>query len=220
MNFRARKYMGYGVDELVYQNYFGPTENGFFIECGAGSGDSCRFWEEEFNWQGLYIEASPTMYEQIKDRRNAYNIGLGPKRQIAEFTDIVSAPGGGVDNGSFCHTEEHIRILEGYNCVFEKVPVQMLPYHELLKIFKIPSVDLFVLDVEGYEIEVMKGMVGAPLPSVMVIEYPIAGFDNVVEMATGLGLSFNFVSGNNAYFTSLPTIECDWWGKTGRVSDL
>jgi FkbM family methyltransferase len=203
VNFKSKKFAGYGVDELVYHNYFGDKWKGFFIECGAGSGDSCIFWDKQFHWNGLYLEASPTMYEKIADWRNSYNIGLGKYRTTKTFTDVISAPGGGADNGSFQHTPAHMELLKEYGCTFKKFQIQVIPYRDLIKHFDIKHVDLFVLDVEGYELEVMKGMKGAKLPDVLVVEYPIVGLENVVHMATKKPLSyrFDFVSGNNVYFS-------------------
>lgn len=219
MNFRARKYAGYGIDEVVYHNYFGDKWKGYFIECGAGTGDSCIFWDEQFHWRGLYIEASPTMYAGIEEMTNSYNIGLGRSRGIEIFTDVTSGPGGGNDSGSFRHTPELMEILKGHRCEFKKVPVQVITYKELIEYFQIRRVNLFVLDVEGYELDVMEGMRKSILSDVLVVEYPVVGFQNVVDAAKILGYRYDFVSGNNVYF-SINFPKKEWYGETDRVKDL
>ncbi len=48
---------------LKYLNY----HNGFFIECGANDGISqsnTKLLEEDFAWNGILIEASPSAYEK------------------------------------------------------------------------------------------------------------------------------------------------------------
>lgn len=221
MNFKSEKFAGYGVDELVYHNYFGDKWKGYFIECGAGnSGDSCKFWETTFDWVGLYLEASPTMYSQIEEWHNSYNLGLSRYRGWKTFTDVISAPGGGKDNGSFNHTPEHLELLKSYGCKFKKSSIQVISYRELVDYFEIRHVDLFVLDVEGHELEVMKGMHGGKLPDVMVVEYPIVGYEKIVEYATRkLPYRLDFVSGNNVYFSRNYPIK-EWYGVTERVEDL
>lgn len=208
------------VYEVLHENYFYKKKSGYFIECGAGgSGDSCRLFEDA-GWKGVYIEPSPTMFKQL-DRENKYNIGLGKEdNKLQIFTDIISAPGGGWDNGSFKHTESHRKILDGYDCIFQQTMVQVITYKSLMKRLGIKKIDLMVLDVEGYEIEVMEGMKGARLPDVLCVEYPIVGFDVIKLCACEyLGYYFDFISNNNAYF-SIQEREQEWFGETKRIKDI
>ena len=63
------------------------------------------------------------------------------------------------------------------------------------------EVDLFVLDVEGFEIEAIKGMVGSKyLPKIMCVEYPHVGLENIKNLLTNMDYKFDILKDNNAYF--------------------
>ena len=56
------------------------------------------------------------------------------------------------------------------------------------------NIDLFVLDVEGYEINVLEGMKNsAYLPHVFCIEYPMIGLDNLKNKLYDMGYLFDTV---------------------------
>lgn len=219
-------------DQVAYINYFSNYKQGIAIECGAGwHGNACRFFEESLGWKVIYIEPSKYASQNLKNSKInsflynnfVYNCGLGDKDGIVEFKDVVSAPGGGNDNGSFKHTPAHAKLLEDYQCVFETYPVQMITYTTLVKGIQ-QEISYLSLDVEGFELEVFKGMKGSKnLPRVMSVEYPISGFVDVLYEAEALGYIFDFVSFNNAFFHhssyNLPLPE-QWFGKTERMSDL
>src|SRR3989304_3789195 len=86
-------------DQVLYENYFKDKRNGFYIECGAESiGTESLFFEKELDWKGINIEASKREYARlIINRPNSINLhlGLSNKTGTLEFTEVVSAPGGG-----------------------------------------------------------------------------------------------------------------------------
>jgi hypothetical protein len=61
-------------------------ENGFFVECGAADGEfysNTLELEVQHGWTGLLIEASPTLFQQLKIKnRNAWlaNVCLSGNR--------------------------------------------------------------------------------------------------------------------------------------------
>jgi hypothetical protein len=72
----------------------------------------------------------------------------------------------------------------------------------------ISKVDLLVIDVEGHEESVLKGMVGCKLPSVICIEYPITGIRKITRILTYMGYRFDFISFNNAFFSfNMPAVS-------------
>ena len=63
------------------------------------------------------------------------------------------------------------------------------------------KINLFVLDVEGFEMEALQGMVGSKyLPEIMCVEYPHVGLDNLKTFLKNLGYRFDTLRDNNAYF--------------------
>jgi FkbM family methyltransferase len=52
----------------------------------------------------------------------------------------------------------HKQMLDEIGCTYKRYQVATTTYHQLVVAHRLQSVDLFVLDVEGYEHEVLKGM--------------------------------------------------------------
>ena len=62
-------------------------------------------------------------------------------------------------------------------------------------------IDLFVLDVEGFEIEVIEGMKNSKyLPKIMCVEFPHVGLENLKTVLAELGYDFDIINESNAYF--------------------
>jgi hypothetical protein len=67
--------------------------------------------------------------------------------------------------------------------------------------FKNRDIDLFVLDVEGLELEVLNGMIDSNyLPTIMCIEYPHVGLTPLKKTMANLHYSLDTLMNNNAYF--------------------
>ncbi|CAN1606864.1 hypothetical protein MCEMIE29_00245 [Candidatus Pelagibacterales bacterium] len=131
---------------LQYINY----NNGFYIECGANDGvDQSNTWyfEKFKNWHGILIEAHPEIFRELKKNRNKRNILVNKflvsnnyKSQTINISnnDLMS---------KFSTTNE------------ENSFSTSITLTEVLKKNKSPKlIDLFSLDVEGYEFEVLKGI--------------------------------------------------------------
>jgi len=132
---------------LKYVNY----NNGFFIECGANDGITQSYTyvlEKLMGWRGLLIEPSNTAFQDcVKNRSNEnefYNCALVAYDSITGIKgDFDGNPMSSV-GGNRLNREGHII-----------VPTRTL--NSILEELEITDIDLFSLDVEGYEAEVLKG---------------------------------------------------------------
>lgn len=214
-------------DKVAYINYFLNERDGFFIEAGAGNfGNACRFFASQRGWKGLCIEPSKYAYSLLKENSlvdtlwGALDNAVGYKK----FTDIVSAPGGGNDNGSLQHTTYHKKELDSYRCVYETYEVPIYTYKDIIKNYNIEHVDYLSLDVEGNELSILSSMMGCArfLPDIMCIEYPYVGLENLKNSCKNLGYEFNFVSFNNAFFSRIGSFVANnnWYGATEPMKDL
>ncbi len=202
------------TDEVLWKNYFLGKTEGFFIECGAGDGitnSSCLLFEENFNWKGINIEASfPQFSRLVVNRPNAYqnfHVGLSDENG----TSIFKSTGGG--SGSLSHTPKQLEYLKSRGRSAQNIYINTFTFESLVDLFQLEVIDLFVLDVEGHELQVIEGMKdSAILPSVICVEYPMSGLNKITQKLTWLGYKFNFVSFNNAYFSRLEKEE--WFGDT------
>lgn len=211
------------VDEVILRNYFPDKKDGFFIECGAGNGvlDACCLFFEQSGWKGINIEPSGPAFERLaKNRPDSVNlrIGLGDRDRKATFTKAVkNGYGGGCIEWHPKFKQEVM--AEGY--AFEDCEIEVATYGTVISKYGVPHVDLFVLDVDGYELEVVKGMpLTQPGPDVICVEYPLVGLENLKTALSVLGYRFDFISFNNAFFALKSVPDKDpfqgcWWGATG-----
>jgi FkbM family methyltransferase len=155
------------VDQVIYQRYsrlFGRRP-GYFIESGAFDGvteSNCKFLEESLGWSGINVEPFPHHYQKLqRNRPQAININcaLSSANGVQEFTHVVHPKlGDDFGNGSLSHTDEHQQILQKEGCQFRKLQVPTITYDTLVADSGLPRIDLLSLDVEGHEVEVLRGM--------------------------------------------------------------
>jgi len=197
------------VDRFIFERYFPDlSAGGTFVECGAFDGQtecSCKFFEETMGWRGINLEPVPHIFEQLQKNRPAsrnLNLGLSSENQTLDF-DVVVHPEFGkyTTIGSVSHSDKLHQTLVDDGCTFEPIKIDVISWPELVAREEILAVDLFVLDVEGHEMEVLKGMRDSQvLPHVMCVEFGHVGIEKFrAEMET-LGYAFDRTSFANAYF--------------------
>jgi len=151
---------------LKYLNY----ENGFFIEAGANDGvvqSNTFYFEKELNWTGLLVEPNHFKYKEcIENRVNS----------ICENFALVSSDfENDVIRGSFSGPSNSLtgRVIDRKTEVFNKnilkefylhyrqrdiVEVRCATLTDLLEKHNITNIDLLSLDVEEYELPILKGL--------------------------------------------------------------
>lgn len=211
------KYKFYGqfdppVDKFLFEHYFCrggyPQENGTFIECGAFDGqleNSCKFFEESLHWRGINVEACPPVYKRlVENRPNSLNVNVALSNEIgkATFTHAIHPQlGEQYGNGSLHHTKEHKKLLDEIGCTYKEYQVNVITYPELIRRGGLKHLDLFVLDVEGNEMNVIDSMKNFDiLPEIFCVE---VGHLNKIEMiraVASLGYWYDRESFVNLFF--------------------
>ncbi len=153
-----------------------PAGHGVFVEVGANDGVSQSntwYFERYRGWTGLLIEPVPELAAMASRFRKApvANVALGAQDggtlQLA-VSDLMT-------------TADASRIVEGTHVT--SVPIRTLS--GLLDDHGIDEVDLFSLDVEGFEIEVLKGLdLSRHRPGRILVE--TADIDGVLALLGGL----------------------------------
>lgn len=171
------------------EKYFSYSK-GFFIEVGANDGwkqSNTYYLEFGRRWRGILIEAVPELYQKcrkFRKRSRVFNCALvGEDYKATEITihyaDLMSIVNDARDLESIkMHVEEGIayqKLTETYEIT---VPARTLS--SIIKDCNIKSIDFFSLDVEGYELQVLKGMkLYKNRPKFILVE--TKGFDGVYE---------------------------------------
>ena len=127
--------------------------NGFFVECGALDGErsSNTIWlEKKCGWTGLLVEMDPSYYMQLRGKnRRCYsaNVCLSPQTSpvIANFKEHHRGSG---------------RLLNKNNSDSAATPLSRatfcVPFYSLMLAMNRTKVDYFSLDVEGFELPILK----------------------------------------------------------------
>ena len=150
------------IDRLMYEKYFREPEknHGTCIECGALDGVNlsiCHFFERYLGWKCINIEANPDVFKTLCiNRPYATNINRILSAQDYRVLGFACDP----------KRPKLSRVSKN-----SSVQVQTITYRTLIQEQKLTQIDLFVLDVEDHELEVLEGMKGAEvLPDYMCIE--------------------------------------------------
>ncbi len=198
------------LDRYINDNFIKNQRNGFFVECGAFDGrteSSCLFFEETLGWKGVNIEAVPHLFNLLKQNRpNILNLNLALSDRVGEkiFTHVLHPQmGASFGNGSFCLPSSHRENLAREGCSFQEIPVSCQRFDNLFRTYNFPEIDLFVLDVEGYELEALRGIVNPGIgcvPKLLCVEYPWCGLENLDKMLLPY---YNRIAEyqNNAFFS-------------------
>ena len=199
------------VDKFIFERYFlGARTPGVAIECGAFDGlaeSSCKFFEESLGWTCVNVEPCPPAFDKlVRNRPRSININaaLSSSTSSVEFTAVIH-PSFGADcnNGSIQHTTQHKQDLDAIGCTYRRYQVATTTYHDLVIAQRLQAVELLVLDVEGHEHEVLKGMQQTPcalLPKIFCIEHGHLGSDALKPALEALGYTFDTTSFVNSFY--------------------
>ena len=152
---KFRKFNGYDQLDRKMLNYIN-YENGYYIECGANDGvNQSNTWylEKKLGWKGILIEPVDKAFSQLKNNRSSKNVFINKALKSfsysKNFTILKLNP---KDTLSTRSTPDDVK-----DRIDIKVKVDNL--NSVLKKSKAPKIiDFFSLDVEGDELEVLKGI--------------------------------------------------------------
>ena len=128
--------------------------NGFYVDCGANDGVSqsnTYRLEKEKGWGGILVDASSFAIEKCKRNRNT-KINTIIHAALSSFENE-----GNVVSGDF---DGDLRGSIGvrYNRGAPISEAKCITLTKILKHYNITEIDLWSLDVEGYEMEALKGL--------------------------------------------------------------
>jgi FkbM family methyltransferase len=203
------------VDQVLHTHFFTDKFNGISIECGAFDGitENCtNFFEENYNWKTINIEPESLIFKKLqKNRPRSINLelALSSNDEIRIFRNYKHPTFDfNWGNGSLNHTEEHKKELEnlcGKNNYVE-LRVRCKTYKQIINDLNIQHLDLFILDVEGTELEVIDGMIGCDvLPDIFVIETGHIPNDIIIEKLKCLNSTYKLelISFVNSFFVKI-----------------
>ena len=157
-------------------------ENGFYIELGANDGitySNTAFFEYEKNWKGILIEPSFSKYQECLVNRPG-NIIFNCACVSNDFKEDFIL--GDFDSGSMMSSINGVRL--GHK---DLVKVKAITIEQILdeNLPENTNIDFLSLDVEGYELEVLKGInLKKYKPIYMLIEIYDKDFNETINFLT------------------------------------
>lgn len=174
-----------------------PPSPGFFVEAGANNGhfqSNTRLLEEQYQWTGLLVEPNVENYAScIKFRKNA----IVERCALVSFDYQSDMIEGDFFDGHPCSSIGGKKMARTKASELKMVPAHTLT--SLLEKHKIPSIDFFSLDVEGYELEVLKGLDFARFaPKNLLVEIYHHTYPEIISLLNAKGYRFieNFTTGS------------------------
>jgi FkbM family methyltransferase len=156
-------------DLWLYENIFSKLPvvdqfGGTFLEIGALDGlqfSNTYFFEKKMDWRGVLIEGHPVNQARLlpnaeKDRRNSVAIPAAicdlkdGKPGTVRFSEGASAVGTDIDTASSKFLNQWHQNETGF------IPSDCVPMQGILEATNVVDIDLFSLDVEGSELNVLK----------------------------------------------------------------
>jgi FkbM family methyltransferase len=201
------------VDKYLHETwpFLAQTNDGIIIEAGAADGlteSSTYFFEKYFNRLVVNIEADPIWFSRLVQNRPKsinLNYALGNKNQEVSFMRVIHPEiGDRLGHGSVQHKKKHLNYLRQIKCEFVPVKINMVTYFEIISKLKITKVNLMVLDVEGFEIKVLKGFRNIDesiLPKIICIEVGWSSMFLIRLLLKSFGYSYHSKLEVNAFFT-------------------
>lgn len=194
----------YKLDNYLYNTFFSDTYDGVSIEAGASDGvtdNTTKFFEAHMKWKTINVEPLSEWYNKcVINRPSSVNINkaLHPYYTDKDVTFSVPViPTHGTLNHLGSLNEAHVR---KYNTKIYTETVRTITYNRLIEDNNVQRLDLFVLDIEGYEIIFLETFPEwKVLPNVFVIEVGHLNEDEITNMISSKYVLYDKQYVNNIY---------------------
>jgi FkbM family methyltransferase len=177
--------VGVSGEEVI--GLFGPDKLKSFVSIGANDGvknDHLNAFIDKFQWQGILIEPMPDNFAKLKenfgDKQNLRleNIGIAENEGIMDFyhlTDILPEEPGWYDQVGSFDKETFYKNISVVPSLLDRVGVAKIPALRLDTVLErngFTSVDLIMIDTEGYDYRILKSIdLSKITPRIIIFEY-------------------------------------------------
>jgi FkbM family methyltransferase len=140
--------------------YFGGKKAGFFVDVGAYDGVviSNTYYFEAIGWTGILLEPNPAKAELCRRNRPRSRVFECAAVSSPAVTEVVlhDVPGGEVYSTLFAN-DFNVERLKTYGLSSRRVVVKARTLDSILVEVGPAEIDFVSIDVEGAELEVLKG---------------------------------------------------------------
>ena len=170
-----RYYSQCGEDKYLYERFFKDYPQGVYFEAGALDGvkySNTLFFEETLGWRGILVEPNPAQFAALQKRRGSKNICLNTViSDSPDPVEFIYSDDQHAAVSAISTTVPHTHHADYYQHISTKRSLlQPKTLTQVLKEAAIPMIDLFILDVEGHEMNVLRSFSWEIPIRVMMIE--------------------------------------------------
>jgi len=173
-------YAEFGTDKFIIENYFKNKSSGIMVEVGATLPDQISTSKafKELGWRCINVEPNPYFAgEHRKAGNEIYEVALSNEEREDAYFNICRDPEVKNDKSEgVCASSIAGKMLQGvppawsYPAI-ERIKVKITTLDKLLESLDISNLDFVSIDVEGWEMEVMKGFdVEKYKPEIILLE--------------------------------------------------
>ncbi len=192
-------------EDVMLARVFADRKDGFYVDVGAADpiNLSVTKWFYDLGWNGLNIEPNARLFERLaadRPRDINLNCGAGAAESQAEFLESEVGELSSFDPR--IHSTARAEATKGSTRTVTVFPLTtLLDQHCPQR-----PIDFLKIDVEGWELEVLKGLdLGKYRPTVIVVEatIPQRNIESHAEwepLVLGAGYSFVYFDGVNRFY--------------------
>lgn len=159
-------YSQYGQDRFLIDEIFKGARAGTFVEIGALDGvtySNTALLERRYDWTGVCMEPLPTAFEQLKGARRCVCVQAAAAAQPGKLLFGANAGHGAALSGRIdtcppLHAERIDRESSKYGFERQTIEVDAVRAADVLRENGMTTVDYVSIDVEGGELEALKGL--------------------------------------------------------------
>lgn len=148
----------------LIREYFNDQKNGYFVEVGANDpthhGSQTWHLEKNLNWQGVLVEPIPDLAEKCRKLRpnaKTFEYACTDSEETQNITLYIPYDLNN-DNELFARAAIGENIDDGKFVKHREITVQTRNLNSILEEAGTKTIDLFSIDVEGAELEVLLGV--------------------------------------------------------------
>lgn len=162
-------------EDKILSKIFKTVKKGICVEVGANDGinDSTTYHFERKGWQCVLIEPNPDLCKSIRSVRKAQLFECAASDKNGEvYLNVAEGKGRAHGVSTICNDQKAIEFIESFGFKIKSVKINIRTLDDMLnELQRISKIDFITIDVEGNELNVLKGFdLNKWKPTILIIE--------------------------------------------------